>query len=241
MLEDILYQHINIISQWSLTCVTPAPNAYHELQLSAGDQSCCTPTVNVHTRQKKSARKDLKVVVLVTWCCCLLYILVATYYAVNILDSVHEDHISYMLHVWFSTYPSTYPMGGVRAPEPLTKLVIHRTRNILRTVSATVSEFFLDVFRGILEYVAHLKHFCRLGLTWKGHSFYPFRTGHSNLERYVVEILKARSLQASSRTADLFWLLIYNLYLYLYFSIRHKIKSTKKLAGCAVLGQLLRF
>ena len=99
VLEDILYQHINIISQWSLTCVTPAPNAYHELQLSAGDQSCCTPTVNVHTRQKKSARKDLKVVVLVTWCCCLLYILEATYYAVNILDSVHEDHISYMLHV----------------------------------------------------------------------------------------------------------------------------------------------
>lgn len=100
-------------------------------------------------------------------------------------------------------------------------------------------EFFLDVFQR--RFVAHLKHICRLGLTWKGHSFYPFRTGHSNLERHVVEILKARSLQASSRTADLFWLVIYNLYLYLYFSIRHKIKSTKKLAGCAVLGQLLRF
>lgn len=148
-----------------------------------------------------------------------------------------------MLHVWFSTYPSTYPMGGVRAPEPLTKLVIHRTRNILRTVSGLLFQsFFWMFFRGILEkYVAHLKHICRLGLTWKGHSFYPFRTGHSNLERHVVEILKARSLQASSRTADLFWLVIYNLYLYLYFSISHKIKSTKKLAGCAVLGQLLRF
>lgn len=144
-----------------------------------------------------------------------------------------------MLHVWFSTYPSTYPMGGVRAPEPLTKLVIHRTRNILRTVSGLL---FQRVFFGCFseKICGYLKHICRLG-TWKGHSFYPFRTGHSNLERHVVEILKARSLQASSRTADLFWLRIYNLYLYLYFLIRHKIKSTKRLAGCAVLGQLLRF